>query len=441
MWQRVFSKLCCLMLLIYSGFSVAVPVEAEIKSLFPKLTRIGPASESPSVVPVYQLDQLLGYAFETNDMTDLPGFSGERINLLIGLDTSGRFAGMKVLNHHEPIFIHGLGERPMIRFIDQYTDLSVADRIIVDSRYAGEAQQNGTVFIDGVTKATVSVLVINDTVLSAALKVAREYLDDFAQAPAATVKTELFQAYSWEQLLQEGLIKEWRVTESLLTASLTQSLDSYEDESLQSALEESNGQWLGRYYYTYLNAPVSGRNLLGKQGFERLMAVLRPGEHALLVLSEGPYDFLEPEFRRGTVPQRLALSQGGLPVDIRDLDFFESDSPVLNVAGDWQGRIFRIKAQAGFDPSQPMALGLNLKLRRNHLISDSAVLTDEFQLPARLFDFHEPEIDVQEPLWQRLWRDRAPVLAGLITMLLVVTATFIWQHRIAAYPGMMHRLR
>jgi NosR/NirI family nitrous oxide reductase transcriptional regulator len=436
---RVVLVLC---MLLQSGIALAQVSETEIRSIFPKLTRIGEPLENPSVVPVYQLDQLLGYVFETNDLTNLPGFSGERINLLIGLDASGTLVKLKVLNHHEPIFLHGLGEQPMVEFIHQYEGVTVDKRIIVDSRHSGQDPDgSGTVYIDGITKATVSVLVMNDTVLSAALQVARAYLEGFERPPTVTVREDVFQPYSWQQMESNGLLRYWPVSQAQLQQGFPLALEDYQDPELQQALAESDLP--GRYYYAYLNTPVTGKNILGEQEYQRLMTVLRPGEHAILVASVGAYGFLEPEFRRGTVPSRLGMSQNGLPVDIRDLDFFDNTRPQFpaDAPAFEELRVFRIKAQSGFDPSQPMTLNLDLDLPRNHLIRDQAQFEDSYQLPAELFKIEVTEEVKPMPLWQRLWLDRWLQIAGLVMTLLVVTAAFIWQHRLSAHSRRFHQVR
>lgn len=422
----------------------APQLEIAVKAIFPKLTRIGEAEQNPAVIPVYQLNELLGYVFETNDLTDLPGFSGERINLLVGLDTGGKFAGLLVLSHHEPIFMHGLGEGPMHRFVSQYVNRSVSDRIIVDSRYGGsEDSESGTVYFDGVTKATVSVLVINDTVLSAALKVARAKLEGFAQRAPARARMDLYQAYNWQQMLDGGLVRRWQLSLDEVNAGLPQSVDSYPQVMQEADLQEAGSGVFADIYSAYLNPPSVGRNILGADDYQRLLATLKTDEHAFLVASNGPFPFLEADFRRGTVPQRLGLMQNGLPVDIRDLDFYDEAlafSPDAQTTFS-QGRIFRIKAQSGFDPSQPLELKFNLDLQRNHLIRDQATFADSYQLPAELFETVAVETDTAVPLWQRLWQSRIGEIVVLVVMLGVVTLVFINQHRLSRRSRLFHRLR
>ena len=51
--------------------------------------------------------EILGYAFETNDVAKIPAYSGEPVNMLVAFDTNGVYLGAKVLKHHEPIILGG----------------------------------------------------------------------------------------------------------------------------------------------------------------------------------------------------------------------------------------------------------------------------------------------------------------------------------------------
>ena len=53
----------------------------------------------------------------------VPGFSGTPINLLVLLDAKGGFTDVKVLSHHEPVFLEGLGDGVLVQFVDQYRGL------------------------------------------------------------------------------------------------------------------------------------------------------------------------------------------------------------------------------------------------------------------------------------------------------------------------------
>ncbi|MGB0467118.1 MAG: 4Fe-4S binding protein [Pontibacterium sp.] len=452
-FQRLF--LLVTLLLCYLFFNAGtvfaagksdLQVQSAIKVLFPRVTRLGEPEQNPAVVPVYQLDELLGYAFQSTDLTDLPGFSGEPINLLVGIDVQGKFVGVTVLEHHEPIFIHGLGEGPMYDFVHQYAGRSVTDRIIIDGRRKGsnEALDNGTVYFDGVTKATVSVLVINDIVLSAALKVARAKLEGFEQQAPSLVRTDVYEPLSWAELLTRGWVKRWVLPVAEVESGLGMGIDTYAEIELDADELVSSGQPFTELFYAYLNPPSVGKNLLGEQGYSRLMAARKTGEHLIMISSDGPFPFLEDDFRRGTVPTRVGMTQNALPVDIRDMDFLEEEAGFQINKGPHftMGAVFRIKAQAGFDPAQPLALKFNLDLKRNHLIRDQASFSDTYELPEHLFEKVEiADKAAPEALWLRIWKGRLVEIIILSVALVLVSLVFIFQHKLARHSVFFHRFR
>ena len=81
----------------------------------------------------------VGYAFETEPMAPLPGFSGAPINLLVQVDLEGRFLDVRLLSHNEPIFVSGLGQAPFHEFVTQYKGHSIADSLVVGTPYGGSA--------------------------------------------------------------------------------------------------------------------------------------------------------------------------------------------------------------------------------------------------------------------------------------------------------------
>ncbi|MCW8884165.1 MAG: NosR/NirI family protein [Motiliproteus sp.] len=427
--------LCWLMLISLSAHS-APPYENLIKELFPEATRIGDQLQDFPVVPVYQVTNLIGYAYQSQELVNLPGFSGKPIKLLIGLDIKGRFSGVKVLAHHEPVFLHGLGQKPLFDFVDQYAGRSLTSQIIIDSSRVAEVTENGPVYIDGVSKATVSVIIINDTILSSALQVARNKLEGFEQQPAAIPKQDLFEPLDWQQLLQQGYVKHWQLSREPVERSLGQSLDNY----LELYIEDEDDPRFSDIYYAYLNAPIIGRNLLGEEGFQRLIKGLKPGEQAFAVLSEGLYPHVPSNFKPGTVPNRIALEQNKLAIELRDLNALgeEIGFQAAGIPDFEHAHLFRVKGLAGFNPGIESSLKLNVELKRNHLIRDQAEFTSNYLLPERLFDIVEIKEEVKDPLWLRLWKDRAWQVAVVVLSLVLLVYVFVRQHHFSRHPWFHH---
>ncbi|MFV0279087.1 MAG: 4Fe-4S binding protein [Parahaliea sp.] len=422
----------CLLLLLLAPLlraGEAPAVEELIRDMFPQATLVGEktAGDPIPLWPVYQLNELIGYAFESDDMVALPGFSGDTVNLLIGIDTRGTFAGVRLLRHHEPIFIYGLGPQPLLDFIAQYPGHSLAERIVVADK--GRHADSANTYFDGITKATVSVVVVGDTIVSAAMKVARAKLAEFAQLPAARVRMELFSPLSAVELQRRGLLRVWHLARPEVAQAIGGDLEGFSDPELD--LGGGDGITL---YYAYLNPPIIGRNLLGEVYYSELMRQLQPGEHAFAIMSEGIYSYLPSWYQPATAPERITLNQRGLPISLRDLNFFDTRALALaaGMAARDNLRIFGTRAQAGLDPGEPMSLQLRIELQRNHLERRSARFSDDYRLPAALFErVAGNENAAPEPLWLRVWRSRALETGVLCAGLGLLAVAFLCQSRLS----------
>lgn len=416
---------------------------ALVQELFPKATDIRNQLPDYPVYPVYQLQELIGYAYESADISPLQGFAGKPIRMLIGLDSRGRFTGVRILHHHEPVFLHGLGEEPLFEFIDQYQGRSLTEQIIVNTSgsHSGKDTDGNVVHFDGVSKATVSVLIINDTILSSALKVARKKLDGFTQAPPTRAKADLYEPLSWSQLVDRGYIGHWRISPETIEEALGSPLADYPD-----APQAEPGEPFTELFFGYINAPIVGRNLLGDEGFERLKERAGPDAQILAVMSRGLYPHLSDDFTPGSSPERLGLQQNNLSVDIRDINVFDQ-SIHINADGmpDMaRTTLFRVGGNAGFNPGAESTLKLSVTLRKNHLVADSTELDVPVAFAGDLFETVEvaprPE-DSRQPVWIGLWQERWLTITVLVLSLMVLTVFFARQRTLSRYPKLVHRFR
>lgn len=404
-------------------------LEKKILTIFPHATRAPELDPETQIWSVYQLNEIIGYAYESNNFVDFKGFSGERVNMLIGLDIDGQFAGLEILHHHEPIFLYGLGPKPLKEFIDQYPQHNLSEHIIFGGQKSGKEKDTDNTYFDGVTKATVSIIIINDTILSSAREVARLVLPAFAQQAPATVRLDIFDTLNWEQLLDLGFVKHWPLSKRDFEHQLGYSLSDYPAEKLDLSYDYTD------IYYAYLNAPNIGKNLLGDAVYTQLMDKLDDGEQAILVMSGGFYDYLGDEFRTGTIPERIGLEQHNLPITLRDIGFFDNNrihlpegAPSLDSI-----RVFKIRPQAGFDPSAAMQMVLNIKLDRNHLVHDSISFKSDYQLPSELFNkVDTASITKPEAMWVKIWKGRLVDITIIALSLIILSIAFIKQRRLVS---------
>ena len=438
-----------LLLLVLACFPLATygalddEKQALIQELFPKATDIRDRLPDYPVYPVYQLQELIGYAYESRDISPLQGFAGKPVSMLIGLDSRGRFTGIRILNHHEPVFLHGLGEEPLFEFIDQYEGRSLTEQIIIDTSgsRSGKSPDGNVVHFDGVSKATVSVLIINDTVLSSALKVARKKLAGFTQEAPTRAKTDLYQPLSWAQLIERGYIGHWRISSAAIEQKLGSPLVDYPEAS-----QPDPGEPFAELFFGYINAPMVGRNLLGDEGFQRLKEKTGPDAQILAVMSRGLYPHLPDDFTPGSSPDRLGLQQNSLSLDIRDINVFDQN---IQINADGMPEfarttLFRVGGNAGFNPGAEATLKLGVTLRKNHLVADSTELEIPMAFAQELFEAVEvtprPE-DNRQPVWIGLWKERWLTISLLVLSLTLLTVFFARQRTLSQYPKLVHRFR
>ena len=138
----------------------------QAKSFFPQATRFGALEGEPRAAPVYRDDALIGYLFLTADLVRIPAYSGKPINTLVGFGVDGRITGIAIVEHEEPILAVGVTEERLRAFADQYRGKRVFDKVTVG------AGRSGYIAVDTISGATITVMVLSQTIMSAARRVA-----------------------------------------------------------------------------------------------------------------------------------------------------------------------------------------------------------------------------------------------------------------------------
>lgn len=400
---------------------------------FPAPLMVGDKQADLPVWPLFKQNatatELVGYVFESIDLVPIPGFAGVPINLLVAIDPKGSFLDVAVLSHHEPVFLDGLGEAPLFAFVKQYKELSLKQNINIDSKTKRlRAPDAGHAYLDGVSKATASVRIINQSVLSAALKVSRKKLG-FAQGSdpdqVARIRTGLFEKKTVAQLLDAGLIQHVRASnrdvEKLFSGSPGAGLDP-------DALANPDGIFID-LYMAVASVPTVGRNLLTDASWNKLHNRLEEGDYALLVMSSGRYSILADDFIRGSVPDRLVLKQDKLPIDIRDLDMEMAlaDKSVLPTGSI---TVLRVISQAGLDPARP--LDFALPITRNKGIVYPERITRDINFSVRVPEEFYVAAEGNNKSWAGIWKSRRAELLLLAVALALLSGALWLQKRLSA---------
>ncbi len=395
--------------------------KADIERRFQRPLHVG---EKLREVPAWPLTSELlpdagpvGYVFESIDLAPIPGFEGTPINLLVAIDAGGKFMDVEVLRQHEPVFLGGLGPLPLQDFVRQYQGKSLKQEITVSSSYGNTRSGGGgnRVVLDGVTKATASVRIVNQSVLAASLAVARAHLgfaDPGSGAPPAVVKPLPFEPMDLAALVQRGYVQ--RI--ALSNAEIEKLFAGGEGAGTDEEALQKPDQLFVEVYVAYLNAATIGRNLLGDAAWEQFKTYLLDDRPAFWIATRGRYALVDDAFVPGTPPPRLALSQSDLPIELRDANRDYARLPALGDLG--SALILTAPAHAGLDPGRPMAF--RFPVRRARGIIMPVVTLKQVNLhyvpPAGLFDYPPKPL----PEWLQAWQGRLPdlIIIGLALLLL-----------------------
>jgi transcriptional regulator of nitric oxide reductase len=429
-WQqnriaRAFLALVALVIALPESACAGVLTREALAKVFPAPYSVREREKDVPVWPIFKesgppsfTTDLVGYIFESADLAPVPGFSGTPINLLVAMDTNGEFMDVAVLSHHEPVFLGGVGEEPLVRFLTQYKGLGLKQNITVGSGTAKTAHVGGTnIYLDGISRATASLRIINQSVLSSALKVARTKLGfSGGRDPdlIAHVRTDLFEPQTWEQLVAAGLVRHL----SLRNRDVEQAFAGSEGAGLDPEALASPDAPFCDLYAAMVTVPMAGRNLLNDASWKLTNARIQSDDHVLLVMAKGRCRIVSETFQRNTVPDRLTLKQSGLPFEMRDLDLDAPMRPIGQPDFD-QVMAFRVIFQAGLDPGELMLLSLRIPRSRGIVYPDR--FTRDFDLglavPSR---FLIPAADDQKT-WVATWKAREIEIAILLMSLAGLT--------------------
>ena len=426
-WRRAF--LCALVTALLWPLAAAAGVldRAGIEQRFPAPFIVGERDADLPLWPIFKQngtsDELIAYVYESIDLAPIPGFSGTPINLLVALAPSGAFLEAKVLSHHEPVFLDGLGDEPLFDFVKQYPGKSLRQSVKVGAPSGNNTRADSlNAVVDGVAKATASVRIVNESLLVSGLAVARAKLG-FAQGRepdrAARVRADVFETLDWDGLIARGYIRRYVTTNAEAEAAWKGTPVEGQDKAGRSAPAAAFVElWAG-----LLDAPSIGRNLLDEATFNRLVSDL-DGRHALLVISSGRWSFASEDFVQGAVPDRLSLAQAEAPVEIRDFAWRKPFTLAGMPAGDLS--VFTIKPQTGWDPAAPAALTLTATRDRGQILAEHIKrnFSFAFSVPTQLLDLPPP---AEDKGFRSVWRDRVFDIAVIAASLFALTVALALQ--------------
>jgi NosR/NirI family transcriptional regulator, nitrous oxide reductase regulator len=362
----------------------------------------------------------VGYVFESVDLAPIPGFEGTPMNFLVSIDRKGNFMNVELLRQHEPVFLGGLGEAPLREFVTQYAGRNLKQQFLIAlnaaRNHTGPAdKRSDQTTLDGVSKATASVRIVNQSVLGAALEVARAKLgfaDRSKRGPAAQVRTDVDDPVAFAEMLKNGMVGRLRLSNAEVEKLFTGTDGAEVDEE---GLAKPEAVFTD-IYIAYLNTPSIGRAILGDAQYKAAMERNFENRHLWWIASAGRYPIVDDNFVPGGQSSRLSMGQDGLFLELRDQGFEPKDiagPPELNTS-----RLFGVYAEAGLDPGRPLDLTLTITRAKGMIlpILTHKTVTLKYAPPSRLFSYPPEPLPEWVLAWQQRWLDLSILSAALILL-------------------------
>lgn len=329
--------------------------KAEPAELVTGANRFGPLQGDPAIAPAYKDDQLLGFVYLNSDFANATGYSGKPIQILVGIDPKGVLTGLKLVEHKEPIVLVGI---PVNRILEAVNKLIGTDMDRV-ARGAAPAPQ-----VDIVSGATVTVLVMGDSIARSATKLIRSGRlggrGDLAAAAAPQASKVVDPGRSelrdWQSLLGDGSVRRLILT----LADVNEAFEKSGNAGAAAHPEQGDpGETFVDLYVADVAVPTIGRSLLGDAGYNRLADRLKPGQQALIVAGSGRYSFKGAAYVRGGIFDRIELLQDTNSIRFRDRDHTRLGNLEAEGAPDFpEIALFKVPPEFALDPTEPWVLRL-----------------------------------------------------------------------------------
>jgi len=418
-FSRLIGPTAALLLVFGSAAAGGQGIDAKtLAAVVPGATALGAFTGEPPSAAALREGGVIGYVFHSRQVIASTGYSGKPLNVLVGLDPEGRITGARIVEHHEPILAIGVSENDLARFIDQHRGLDIREPVRIE-RVARPAEG----VLATISNASVSAIILSDTILRSARIVARQRGIIASKVGAAFQR---FAPATWPELLADGSIVRRTYPVGEVMASFARRSARFFPAGVPPPPPDA--EFIDLHAGLATPARV-GRNLLGDREYNRLLSQNRPGDQIVFVAANGLYSFKGTAWRRGGSFDRIQIVQGDRTFILKKKDHFGIERLRIEGAPEFrEAAVFVLHAEDGFVANEPWRLDLAVNADAD-TPSLPLIFALNYSLP-EIYRAAEADSGNGEaaPLWLPIWLANAVDIAVLTISLALLAAILFFQN-------------
>lgn len=421
--------------------------------IFETADAYGELQHEGKIAPIRKNGEDIGYAFLNTDFVGSIGYSGKPIVVLIAIDLQGKITGAKLLKHSEPIVLTGIPEAKITNFINGYKGIDI---IKMAKEKGGEPPP-----VDIVSGATVTIMVIDDSIKRASLRAATVLgLNGLAQSSAVKAKKTLIPGelveLDWTTMIGDGSVRRLKLT----LADVNQGFINQGNQQAIARPEKGVDQDIFiDLYAASLNVPSIAKSLLGKWEYRNYLKRIKQGQSAFVVMGNGAYSFRGSGYVRGGIFDRIQIVQDGEGMRFTDHGYKNLGEVLAEGSPDFKEvALFYAPTDAIFNPADSWQLQLLVQRAVGPLEKVFISYELNYQLPSQYVKTEQPPAPVLAPsnmvqtideeeaaartaLWQRMWVAKKVDVVILGIALIFLTLLFFVQDQMVKYRRLTDWIR
>ena len=406
-----------------------------IKYLFPLAEGYGPVDKDVFAVPVYKEQSIIGYVFETYDITRGLGYSRRPFHILVGLRIDGIISKVKLVKHVEPIGILGRTDEDFHKYLEQFEGIDISRGVSLTLNLTGADIEGSKIAmrstagetknltkIDGVSRTTTSSLLFMDAILRGARKIARQKNIDLKDKDLGNIlDLEVYNAQKWNSLLKDKSLSSKKIIVKDINAKFK---ELYKVKSPREIRFINDEKEYSQLFLAVVSPSGIGINILGRRWYDQYVSAGRNVEDIVVFFGVNGKNWRDVTGKKNlnTPYKNIHIEQGGnkillTPKMYKSLPFNHSKNGVeLNEQG-----LFFFSNKDKLNPALPFTLIYSIDG-----IADSEIGKDNNRIYFKL-DYLIPNKYILKDIinekfnWKPIWgEERSKVIISILTLLIAI---------------------